>query len=86
MIKTNVNDKIRLFELATKIAIENGDPDSVFDLFDNFLYRVLIDDEEFLTQIEMYENDETTVTCDMPITEEEIEELERSNEDNLGIK
>ena len=86
MLKTDVNDKIRLFELATKIAIENGDPDSVFDLFDNFLYRVLIDDEEFLTQIEMYENDETTVTCDMPITEEEIEELERSNEDNLGIK
>lgn len=76
MLKTNVNDKIRLFELATQIAIENGDPDSVFDLFDNFLYRVLIDDEEFLSQVEMYENDETIVSCDNPITEEEIEELE----------
>ena len=80
MLKTNVNDKIRLFELATQIAIENGDPDSVFDLFDNFLYRVLIDDEEFLSQVEMYENDETMVTCDTPMTEEEIEELEKNNE------
>ena len=80
MIKTNVNDKIRLFELATQIAIENGDPDSVFDLFDNFLYRVLVDDEEFLTQVEMYENDETVVSCDTPMTEEEIEEMEKNNE------
>lgn len=80
MLKTNINDKIRLFELATQIAIENGDPDSVFDLFDNFLYRVLIDDEEFLSQVEMYENDETMVTCDTPMTEEEIEELEKNNE------